>query len=226
MLSVGLWWWYINITVTALDSTHRPVFYLKHTVDNVPRRTVDNGDISVSPYATSEVWSSRGTSWNGSANHTLLNKFISLAIILYLWTVYVTNNMAHGWNLVSTFTLWTVPPLLIHYSPISHKTNSVAFGPQTKYTNLQTADGQWILVPAFVDRWVSHGQRGGHPTAVNLIFLDWSRYLFFQLSPHVCSQSWEETVPDPLLISRSGGGGNRTRDLWVCNQEVSPLRGI
>jgi hypothetical protein len=29
MLSVGLWWWYINITITILDIIHRPVFYLK-----------------------------------------------------------------------------------------------------------------------------------------------------------------------------------------------------
>jgi hypothetical protein len=29
MLSVGLWRWYINITITILDINHRPVFYLK-----------------------------------------------------------------------------------------------------------------------------------------------------------------------------------------------------
>jgi hypothetical protein len=29
MLSVGLWWWYINITITILDISHRPVLYLK-----------------------------------------------------------------------------------------------------------------------------------------------------------------------------------------------------
>jgi hypothetical protein len=28
MLSVGLWRWYINITITILDIIHRPVFYL------------------------------------------------------------------------------------------------------------------------------------------------------------------------------------------------------
>jgi hypothetical protein len=27
--SIGLWRWYINITVTILDIIHRPVFYLK-----------------------------------------------------------------------------------------------------------------------------------------------------------------------------------------------------
>jgi hypothetical protein len=30
MRSVGLWRWYINITVTILDIIRRPVFYLKH----------------------------------------------------------------------------------------------------------------------------------------------------------------------------------------------------
>jgi hypothetical protein len=29
MLSIGLWCWYINITITILDIIHRPVFYLK-----------------------------------------------------------------------------------------------------------------------------------------------------------------------------------------------------
>jgi hypothetical protein len=29
MLSIGLWLWYINITITILDIIHRIVFYLK-----------------------------------------------------------------------------------------------------------------------------------------------------------------------------------------------------
>jgi hypothetical protein len=29
MLSIGLWWWYINITITILEINYRPVFYLK-----------------------------------------------------------------------------------------------------------------------------------------------------------------------------------------------------
>jgi hypothetical protein len=29
MLSIGLWEWYINITITILDIIHRPVFYVK-----------------------------------------------------------------------------------------------------------------------------------------------------------------------------------------------------
>jgi hypothetical protein len=29
MLSIGLWRWYVNITITTLDIIHHPVFYLK-----------------------------------------------------------------------------------------------------------------------------------------------------------------------------------------------------
>jgi hypothetical protein len=29
MLSIGLWRWYINITITIMDIIYRPVFYLK-----------------------------------------------------------------------------------------------------------------------------------------------------------------------------------------------------
>jgi hypothetical protein len=32
-----------------------------------------------------------------------------------------------------------------------------------------------------------------------------------------------DPVPDPLLLKESGSGGNRTRDLWVCSQELWPL---
>jgi hypothetical protein len=60
------------------------------------------------------------------------------------------------------------------------KKNSVAFNPQTNYTNLATATFWRKVVPTFVDRGVSRGQRGGSPTAVNLSFLDRSRYFSFK----------------------------------------------
>jgi hypothetical protein len=60
----------------------------------------------------------------------------------------------------------------------------MAFSLQTNYTDLATATGQQILVPTFVDRGVSRGQSGGSLTAVNLSFLDRSRY-FFQVAPHL-----------------------------------------
>jgi hypothetical protein len=57
---------------------------------------------------------------------------------------------------------------------------AVAFRPQAFYTEWSTDAGRRILVPTFVDRGVTRGQRGGTPTAVILSFLDRSRYLFFQ----------------------------------------------
>jgi hypothetical protein len=58
------------------------------------------------------------------------------------------------------------------------QTNSVAFSPQANYTNWATATCRRNLVPNFVDRWVSRGQRGGSLTVVNLSFLD--RYFSFK----------------------------------------------
>jgi hypothetical protein len=37
------------------------------------------------------------------------------------------------------------------------------------------------------------------PTAVNLGFLDRSRYFFIQIAPQLSSRGWVDTVPDPLL---------------------------
>jgi hypothetical protein len=66
------------------------------------------------------------------------------------------------------------------------------------------------LVPAF-------GDRGCHVVSVTdsyghiLGFLDWSRYIFFQVAPQLYSQGWMGPDPDPLLLRKSGSGGNRTR---------------
>jgi hypothetical protein len=100
-------------------------------------------------------------------------------------------------------------------------TNSVAFSQQENYTDWTTATGRRMSVP--VDRGVSRGQRGGSPTAVNLSFLDRSRYFFFQIAPHLSSQGWMDPVPDPLLLRKSGSARNRTRDLWVCSQGLGTL---
>jgi hypothetical protein len=51
------------------------------------------------------------------------------------------------------------------------KKNSVAFSPRANYTDWATATCRQNLVPTFVDRGVSCGQRGGSPTVVNLV--DW-----------------------------------------------------
>jgi hypothetical protein len=60
------------------------------------------------------------------------------------------------------------------------ETNSMALSPQANYTDWATATCRQNLVPTFVDRRVSRGQRGGSPTIINLSFLDQSRYGFFK----------------------------------------------
>jgi hypothetical protein len=54
----------------------------------------------------------------------------------------------------------------------------VAFSPQANYTDWTTATFRRNLVPNFADRGVSRGHRGGIPTAVNLSFIDQSRYFY------------------------------------------------
>jgi hypothetical protein len=46
-------------------------------------------------------------------------------------------------------------------------------------------------------------------------FLDRSRYYFFQMAPQLYSRSW--------LLRESGSARNRTRNLWICSQELWPL---
>jgi hypothetical protein len=60
------------------------------------------------------------------------------------------------------------------------QTNSVALSPQANYTDWTTATCRQNLVPTFVDRGVSRGQRGGSPTAVKLSFLDRGLYFSFK----------------------------------------------
>jgi hypothetical protein len=61
------------------------------------------------------------------------------------------------------------------------------------------------------------------PTAINLGFLDRSRYFFIQVAPQLSSRGWADPVPDPILLRKSGRAGNRTRDLWICSQKLWPL---
>jgi hypothetical protein len=57
---------------------------------------------------------------------------------------------------------------------------SVALSPQVNYTDWATATCRRNLVPTFVDRGVSRGQRGGSLTVVNLSFLDLcSAFIYF-----------------------------------------------
>jgi hypothetical protein len=61
------------------------------------------------------------------------------------------------------------------------------------------------------------------PTAVNISFLDQSRYFFIQIAPQLSSRGWVDPVPDLLLFRKSGRAGNRTRDLWICSQKLWAL---
>jgi hypothetical protein len=78
------------------------------------------------------------------------------------------------------------------------QTNSVALSPRANYTYWATATCRLNLVPTFVDRGLSRGQRGGSPTVVNLSFLDGSRYFFFQVAPHLLSQGLSGPRPRPI----------------------------
>jgi hypothetical protein len=60
------------------------------------------------------------------------------------------------------------------------KTNSVTLSPQANFTGWATATCRRNSVPTFADRGVSRGQRGWSPTAVNLSFVDRSRYYSFK----------------------------------------------
>jgi hypothetical protein len=78
------------------------------------------------------------------------------------------------------------------------------------------------LVPTFADigsRVVSATDPHGNI----LCFLDRSRYYFFQVALQRYSWGWVDPVPDPLLLKKSGRVGNRTRELWICNQKLCQL---
>jgi hypothetical protein len=81
--------------------------------------------------------------------------------------------------------------------------SSVALSPWANYTDWAAATCQRNLLPTFVDRGVSHVQRGESPTVVNLSYLDRISY--------------------PLILRKCGSAKNRTWDLWVCSQEFWPL---
>jgi hypothetical protein len=59
--------------------------------------------------------------------------------------------------------------------------------------------------------------RGCHMVSVTdpygriLVFLHRNRYFFFQVAPQLDLRGWEDSVPDPLLVRKSGSAGNRTR---------------
>jgi hypothetical protein len=93
------------------------------------------------------------------------------------------------------------------------KPNCGAFSPQANYTDRAK------LVPNFADRGVAWSAQR-IPTAVYLGSLDRCRYFSIQVAPQLSSRGWVHPVPDPLLLRKFGRAGNRTRDLWICSQEL------
>jgi hypothetical protein len=61
-----------------------------------------------------------------------------------------------------------------------NKTYTMAFSPQANYTDRAAVICRRNLVPNFVNSGVLRSQVGGSPTAVNLSFLDRSRYISFK----------------------------------------------
>jgi hypothetical protein len=62
----------------------------------------------------------------------------------------------------------------------THNKNSVALSPQANYTDWATTTFRRNLVSTVADRGVSRGQRGWSLTAVNLSFLNRSRFFSFK----------------------------------------------
>jgi hypothetical protein len=92
---------------------------------------------------------------------------------------------------------------------------------QTKQTSelCRLSNRRWSanLVPTFTVKGVSWlGWR--ITTAVNLGFMDRSRYFFFQIPSQLSSLGWVHPVPDLQLFRKSDSAGIRTQIFWVCSQ--------
>jgi hypothetical protein len=66
------------------------------------------------------------------------------------------------------------------------------------------------LVSTFADRGC-HVVSVIDPYGRNIGFLDRNRYFFFEVALHLYSRGWVNSVPDPLVLRKSGSAGNRTR---------------
>jgi hypothetical protein len=109
--------------------------------------------------------------------------------------------------------IWQSTLLLLLMGPVqSSKLKNLSPWPQAPSELYWLSDSRlWAkLVPNFSDR-------GCHVVSVTnlygriLVFLDRSRYSFFQVAPQLYSRGWVDPVPDPLLVRKSGSAGNRTR---------------
>jgi hypothetical protein len=77
------------------------------------------------------------------------------------------------------------------------------------------------LVPTFATR-------GRHVVSVTDLygrihgFIDRSRYFLFQVAPYLYLPGWVDSVPDPLLLRKSGSAGNRTRTSGSVARNFDP----
>jgi hypothetical protein len=90
------------------------------------------------------------------------------------------------------------------------------FSPQANYTDRSK------LVPILRIEGVPWSAQR-IPTAVNLGFLDLSRYFSNEVATQLSSRGSVDPVPAPLLLRKSGSAGSRTRDLCICSQKLWPL---
>jgi hypothetical protein len=95
-------------------------------------------------------------------------------VLRTLWRTTAQSVLGYEGIIVLQQVMWTFSAVLANHK--DQKTNSVALSPRANYNNWATATCRRNLVPTFVDRGVSRGQRGGSPTVVNLSFLDRNRY--------------------------------------------------
>jgi hypothetical protein len=89
--------------------------------------------------------------------------------------------------LVDLIAYFVLPDLLIYYRSVHTKLNSVAFSPQVNYTNRATA----VCRRSYCQRLRIESVAGSAqriPAAVNLGFLDRSRYFSIQVAPQLSSR--------------------------------------
>jgi hypothetical protein len=77
----------------------------------------------------------------------------------------------------------------------NRQTNYLAPSPRGNYTDWASATCRRNLVPTFVDRGMSRGQRGGSPTVVKVSFLDPSRDFPFNYLHIFSHKGWVDPVP-------------------------------
>jgi hypothetical protein len=123
------------------------------------------------------VWN-MNTPWKGDVVAMTFTEFI---ILLPHWNHNTWTRVAfhiNKWQFItfSAFVILCVNAFMwsdaVAWMSDTNSSYSVALSPRANYTDWTTATCRWNLVPTFVDRGVSRGQRGGSPTVVNLTFLD------------------------------------------------------